>query len=101
MTLAATVERQAEWSRVGYSTWCKKGGIQFILAELGPSCVRVSLVPARHFFLKVGNQALHLIADSRSQKSYELEFQSPMHLRVSSRTFFSRGEKPDGSSSHQ
>ena len=62
MTLAAAVEHQVEWSRVGYSTWCKKRGTQFILAELGPSCVRVSPIPLRQLFLRVGNEALHLVA---------------------------------------
>lgn len=30
--------------------------------EPGPSCVRASLIPTRQLFLKVGNQALRLIA---------------------------------------
>lgn len=36
--------------------------------------MRSRLIPIRQLFLEIGNQALHLVADSRSQKSYELEF---------------------------
>ena len=31
-------------------------------AELGPSCVRASPIPIQQLFLKIGDEALHLIA---------------------------------------